>query len=95
MQKTITHVAKKLGVFRHGGQDAPGFATWYIFLRWCLLICKSLMALNSLIGWEVTASKPELNHSNFTAPPVSKKVPRGGRDARKEARREIKTKEKF
>lgn len=44
--------------------------------------------MNSLSGWEVTASKPELNHSNFTAPPVSKKIPRGGREARKERGKE-------
>lgn len=36
---------------------------------------KELMALISLRGWEVTASKRELKQSNFTAPPVREKIP--------------------
>lgn len=36
----------------------------------------------------MTASKPELNHSNFTATPVSKKIPQRGRKARVERRKE-------
>lgn len=79
------------------GQDAPGFTTEYISPRRCRLICKGLMALNSLSGWEVTASKPELSQSNFTAPPVSIKLPRGGREEGKEKRErssEIETGEK-
>uniref|UniRef100_A0AAV2LTZ5 Uncharacterized protein n=1 Tax=Knipowitschia caucasica TaxID=637954 RepID=A0AAV2LTZ5_KNICA len=36
-------------------------------LHQCRLICKILMALNSVRGWEATASKLELSQSNFTA----------------------------
>lgn len=51
----------------------------------------------------MTASKPELSQSNFTAPPVSRKIPRGGREGKEEkgreservGRREIQTMEKF
>ena len=47
----------------------------------------------------MTASKPELSQSNFTAPPVSKKIPQGGkeggRQGKSEGRKEMETKEKF
>lgn len=42
----------------------------------------------TLSGWEVTASKPELSQSNFTDPPVGKKIPPGGREGGKERQRE-------
>lgn len=36
----------------------------------------------------MTASKPELSQSNFTAPPVSKNISWGRREARKERAKE-------
>lgn len=74
MQLTVT-LKLRWHCAGHGDElDAPGLTTLSIPQCWCLLICKILMALNSVSGWEATASSHEQNQSNFTAPAVSKKL---------------------
>lgn len=75
---------RKCSIGQGDNHDAPGLNTQLISPCWCLLIWKRLMALISLSGWEVTASKHEHSQSNFTASPVGKKIPRGWWEARKE-----------